>query len=163
MARTSAVAALRDRLAEVTAERDRLRAAIEVYGNALVDHACDYTEATAHTVTTARSAMFAQVNKIVVGGEGGSTGNGDPANASASDSPTPSGGNIAATQSTASAEDRAATDGAGSRLPHGEGPHDATSTAPGPTAEGTLPAPKDDHRCGPNCWGRCTHDPGAAL
>jgi len=63
----------------------------------------------------------------------------------------------------AEAANAGATDGAGSRLPHGEGPHDAYVAAPGPTAEGTLPAPKDDHRCGPHCWGRCTHNPGAAL
>ncbi|HNH96885.1 MAG TPA: hypothetical protein PLY51_15030 [Microthrixaceae bacterium] len=130
MARTSAVAALRDRLAEVTAERDRLRDAIDA-------------------ISRHREAR------------GGLAGNCRQCNA-----PWPcrtEQAHLAATQSTASAEDRAATDGAGSRLPHGEGPHDATSTAPGPTAEGTLPAPKDDHRCGPNCWGRCTHDPGAAL
>lgn len=50
--------------------------------------------------------------------------------------------NIAATQSTASAEDRAATTGRvnASHLV-GEGPHDATSSPCGGAAEGTLPAP----------------------
>jgi hypothetical protein len=110
MARTSAVAALRDRLAEVAAERDRLRDAIDA-------------------ISRHREAR------------GGLAGNCRQCNA-----PWPcrtEQAHIAATQSTASAEDRAATDGAGSRLPHGEGPHDAYVAAPGPTAEGTLPAPKD--------------------
>lgn len=111
---------LRDRLAEVTAERDRLRDAIEAIPR--------------HTREPASGPLAPDyIGKLPI------------CFVCAELWPCPTEqAHIAATQSTASAEDRAATDGAGSRLPHGEGPHDAASSALGPTAEGTLPAPKDE-------------------
>lgn len=67
---------------------------------------------------------------------------------------------IAATPLSASAEDRAATDGAGQLPPQGQGPHDAIGDPCGGSAEGTLPAPKDDtidDGFG-NAWVRCGSD-----
>lgn len=112
MARTEQAQMWRDRALAAEAERDRLRAAIDAIP---------------------RHTPWADTGRC---SECGSLGWPD-----AWPCPTEQ-AHIAATQSTASAEDRAATTGRvnASHLV-GEGPHDATSNPCGGAAEGTLPAP----------------------
>lgn len=168
MARTSAVAALRDRLAEVTAERDRLAAYLDlcvwvdparmggkpcVGGTRIpVDMITAYVADGMYDELRAGWEEITERQILVACWHAGIYGDRPEWWDWAMDAERllwqhdgelPSLPPIAATQSTASAEDRAATTGAGSAPSRAQGPHDATGSAPGPTAEGTLPAPKD--------------------
>ena len=126
MARTSAVAALRDRLAEVTAERDRLAAAIQ----AIPRHTrCTVACGVDHCATRGcKKAWPCPTEQAHIAAA--ATHQGNPSSV-----------------------------GSGCDGDHGAGTPDP-ATAGRPTGR---PAPKDDHRCGPHCWGRCTHDPGVDL
>lgn len=150
MARTSAVAALRDRLAEATAELNVARRGAEdaiaelrwerkmrsVDLRAIWDLTAERDRLRDAIDAIPRHTPWADTGRC---SECGSLGWPDAWPCRTEQA------HIAATQSTASAEDRAATTGRvnASHLV-GEGPHDATSNPSGGSAEGTLPAPKDD-------------------